>query len=264
MTGLVHDRRSVVLLHGVQSSRLSWWRIVKDLTDLGWEVHALDMLAHGDRRYMGSVNLTVADLADDVFQQVPGPVDLVAGHSLGAIVALTVAQLRPGYTEGIVIEEPPGLAGSLDSSDVADDIERSARLADDDPEGAIATLLGENRLWSCTDAENAVESLVRLDVEHITGLLHNDRWDLQALVAGCPVPVHLLAATDDTGLIEPDRTAVMRLLPKMRTSVIESGHSIHRDRPGLWLHEVLQFADRASAMYPPEGSPDRSRSPSRR
>lgn len=250
-TVLVHDPRSAVLLHGVQSSRLSWWRVVQDLTDLGWQVHALDMLAHGDRRYMGAANLTVADLADDVLQQVPGPVDLVAGHSLGAIVALKVAQLGPGYTKGIVIEEPPGLAGSLDPSDVADDIERSARLAHDDPEGAIAALLGGNRLWSCIDAENAVESRLRLDVEHVTGLLRSDRWDLQALVAGCPVPVHLLAATDGTGLIEPDRTAVMRLLPQMRTSVIESGHSIHRDRPGLWLHEVLRFADRASALCAP-------------
>jgi len=238
------DRRSAVLLHGVQSSRLSWWRIAQDLIDLGWQVQALDLLGHGDRRHAGGGRLTIADLARDVIQQVPGPVDLVAGHSLGAIVALTVVQLDPNYTAAIVIEEPPGLAGSLDPRDVADNIEKSVRAARADPEGAAAALLSENPFWSRVDAENAVASRVSLDVEHVAGLLRTDRWDLQALVAGCPVHLHLLAVTNDTGLVEPDRTAVMKLLPAKRSSVIESGHSIHRDRPGLWLHEVLQFTDR--------------------
>ncbi len=250
LTGLVDDRRSAVLLHGVQSSRLSWWRVGQDLIDLGWQVHALDLLGYGDRHCAGDGSLTIADLAYDVIQQVPGPVDLVAGHSLGSIVALTVVQLDPDYTTAIVIEEPPGLAGSLDPGDVADEIERSVCAARTDPEGAAAALLGENRFWSRVDAENAVASRVSLDVEHVARLLRTDRWDLQALVAECPVPLHLLAATNETALVEPDRTVVMKLLPEIRTSVIESGHSIHRDRPGLWLHEVLQFANRNAGVRP--------------
>ena len=78
----VTDTRSILLLHGVQSSRLTWWRLERDLQDLGWEVHLADLLGHGSRNAVGSRDLTVDDLARDVLSQVPGPVDVLVGHSL--------------------------------------------------------------------------------------------------------------------------------------------------------------------------------------
>jgi pimeloyl-ACP methyl ester carboxylesterase len=69
MTG----KRSILLLHGVQSSQLTWWRLQQDLQDLGWQVHAVDMLGHGSRRADGPVELTIDDLARDVLGQIPGP-----------------------------------------------------------------------------------------------------------------------------------------------------------------------------------------------
>ena len=35
----------------------------------------------------------------------------------------------------------------------------------------------------------------------------------------------------------------MDRLPADQVAVIASGHTIHRERPGLWLHHVLRFAD---------------------
>ena len=43
----VMKKRSIVLLHGVVSSQLTWWRLKLDLEDLGRQVHAVDMLGHG-------------------------------------------------------------------------------------------------------------------------------------------------------------------------------------------------------------------------
>ncbi len=233
---------SVVLLHGVQSSRSSWWRIEQDLTDLGWDVHALDLLGHGSRACAGATDLTLDDLARDVWAQVPRPVDLVVGHSLGAVVALAAARLSPNRCGRVVIEDPPGLAGSLHPEDVAAGVERSVRAARDDPAGAIADLLAENRLWSRVDAEKAVESRRALDLRAVGRFLRTNRWDLQALVAECPVPVQLLAATDGTALTDPDRAALFETLPPDHSVIISSGHSIHRDRPALWLQHVLRFA----------------------
>jgi pimeloyl-ACP methyl ester carboxylesterase len=45
----VTEKRSIVLLHGVVSSQLTWCRLKLDLQDLGWQVHTLDMLGHGTR-----------------------------------------------------------------------------------------------------------------------------------------------------------------------------------------------------------------------
>ena len=237
------EQRSIVLLHGVQSSQLTWWRLKQDLGDLGWRVHAVDMLGHGSRHDAGPGDLAIDDLVQDVLAQIPGPVNVLASHSLGSIVALTLAGLAPEYCERVVIEDPPGLAGSLDLRDVADNMEESVRVTGLDPAGTVVALLEENPVWSRRDAENSVENRLMLDVVRVARLLGTSRWNLQALVHECPVPVQLLAATKDSALINPDRSVLMGLLPADRIAVIESGHTIHRERPSLWLHHVLRFAE---------------------
>ncbi|HTF40053.1 MAG TPA: alpha/beta hydrolase [Propionibacteriaceae bacterium] len=236
-------QRSIVLLHGVQSSQLTWWRLKMDLQDLGWQVHVVDMLGHGSRHAAGPGTLTIDDLAQDVLAQIPGPVNVLAGHSLGSIVALTLVGLAPEYCDRVVVEDPPGLGGSLDPRDVADDVEESVRVARADPAGTILALLEENPVWSRRDAENSVKNRLMLDVVRVSRLLRTNRWDLQALVQDCPVPVQLLAATDDSTLTDPDRSVLMKRLPADHIAVLQSGHAIHRERPALWLHHVLRFAE---------------------
>jgi pimeloyl-ACP methyl ester carboxylesterase len=232
-----------VLLHGVQSSQLTWWRLKMDLQDLGWQVHVVDMLGHGSRHAAGPGELTIDDLAQDVLAQIPGPVNVLAGHSLGSIVALTLVGLAPEYCDRVVVEDPPGLGGSLDPRDVANDVEESVRVARADPAGTILALLEENPVWSRRDAENSVKNRLTLDVVRVSRLLRTNRWDLQALVQDCPVPVQLLAATDDSTLTDPDRSVLMNRLPADHIAVLQSGHAIHRERPALWLHHVLRFAE---------------------
>jgi pimeloyl-ACP methyl ester carboxylesterase len=239
----VTKQRSIVLLHGVQSSQLTWWRLKMDLQDLGWQVHVVDMLGHGSRHAAGPGTLTIDDLAQDVLAQIPGPVNVLAGHSLGSIVALTLVGLAPEYCDRVVVEDPPGLGGSLDPRDVADDVEESVRVARADPAGTILALLEENPVWSRRDAENSVKNRLMLDVVRVSRLLRTNRWDLQALVHDCPVPVQLLAATDDSTLTDPDRSVLMNRLPADHIAVLQSGHAIHRERPALWLHHVLRFAE---------------------
>jgi len=232
-----------MLLHGVQSSQLTWWRLKMDLQDLGWQVHVVDMLGHGSRHAAGPGTLTIDDLAQDVLAQIPGPVNVLAGHSLGSIVALTLVGLAPEYCDRVVVEDPPGLGGSLDPRDVADDVEESVRVARADPAGTILALLEENPVWSRRDAENSVKNRLMLDVVRVSRLLRTNRWDLQALVQDCPVPVQLLAATDDSTLTDPDRSVLMKRLPADHIAVLQSAHAIHRERPALWLHHVLRFAE---------------------
>jgi pimeloyl-ACP methyl ester carboxylesterase len=232
----------VVLLHGVQSSRLTWWRIAEDLVDLGWEVHRLDLLAHGDRAGLGPKLLSMEALAADVVDQVPGPVDLLVGHSLGSIVALTALGLAPDYCTALVAEDPPGLAGPGSLDEVADRIVSVVEETRADPPAARRAALAENPGWSLVDAENSVQNRLKLDVKRVTALLRTDPWDLPALVAQCPIPVHLLIATRDSALLEPARTAVQDLLPDDQIHLIRGGHDLHRDRPGLWLHTFLELA----------------------
>jgi esterase len=238
----VTEKRSILLLHGVQSSQLTWWRLKQDLEDLGWQVHAVDLLGHGSRHAAGPPSLTIDDLAQDVLAQLPGPVDVLAGHSLGSITALTLLGLAPDYCGRVVIEDPPGLGGSLDLTDAAAGVAEAVRVARADPDGTITALLEQNPVWTRRDAENSVKNRLILDVARVTELLRTDRWDLQALVAGCPVPLQLLLATENSALGDPDRSVLTDRLPADHVVVIDSGHTIHRERAGLWLHHVLRFA----------------------
>ena len=239
----VTENRSILLLHGVLSSQLTWWRLKEDLQDVGWRVQVADLLGHGSRNAAGPADLTLEDMAQDVLAQVPGPVDVLAGHSLGSVVALTLVGLNQHYCNRLVIEDPPGLGGSLELGDAAADVEEAVRVAHADPAGTVLALLEENPVWSRRDAEYSVQNRLKLDVERVARFLRTERWDLQALVQGCPVPVQLLAATQGTTLDDPDRSVLMDRLPAEHVAVIESGHTIHRERPGLWLHHVLRFAD---------------------
>ena len=51
------------------------------------------------------------------------------------IVAMTLVRLAPGYCDGVVVEDPPGLGGSLDPRNVADTVEESVRVACRTPPG---------------------------------------------------------------------------------------------------------------------------------
>ena len=104
-------------------------------------------------------------------------------------------------------------------------------------------------MWSRRDAEYSVQNRLRLDLERVARFLRTKRWDLQALVQGCPVPVQLLAATHGTTLNDPDRSVLMDRLPAEHVAVIESGHVIHRERPGLWLYHVLRSLDTTESGY---------------
>jgi pimeloyl-ACP methyl ester carboxylesterase len=201
------------------------------------------MLGHGSRHAAGPDELTIDDLAQDVLAQIPGPVNVLAGHSLGSIVAMTLVGLAPEYCDRVVVEDPPGLGGSLDPRNVADGVEEFVRVARADPAGTVRALLEENPMWSRRDAENSVKNRLMLDVVRVARLLRTDWWNLQALVQDCPVPVLLLAATDDSALTDPDRSVLMNRLPPDHIAVVESGHTIHRERPALWLHHVLRFAE---------------------
>jgi pimeloyl-ACP methyl ester carboxylesterase len=239
----MRDEPTVLLLHGVQSSRTTWWRVGQDLTDLGWRVIALDLLGYGGR--VGPRYTTVETMANDVLTQVHGQrIDLIVGHSVGAIVGLTVVGLRQGRVRGIALEDPPGANGSLDLPLIATKLEAAVARSRADPEGEVAWLLAAHPLWAADDARRLVESRRVLDIDQVSAFLRANRWNLPELVAASPVPVHLMTAASESesALLEPDRGTLLSSLPSERVSRIAGGHSLHRVRPALWLNAVLTFA----------------------
>lgn len=242
---------SVLLLHGIQSAASTWWRVAPDLASLGFPVATADLPGHGGRPATASP--TIEALADAIAQDLTEPV-FVVGHSLGAIVGLVLAASRPALVRGLLLEDPPSLGGGLRTADVAGDLAASTAEARADPVGLVARLLHEHPTWSRADAEHAVVNRAALDLVAAEALVAHEHWDLPELIAAAPVPVTVLAATPpESALTEPDRAAVLAMCPHR---LVESGHGIHRDRPGVWVATVAEsFSSfrktaRCAAVFP--------------
>jgi pimeloyl-ACP methyl ester carboxylesterase len=101
-------RTPLVMLHGLGDARSTWCPFLVELASRH-RVLALDFRGHGESGH-ASGNYTlkhfVADavaLCDEVLEQ-PA---VVVGHSLGGVVALSMAQQRPELVRGLLLEDPP-------------------------------------------------------------------------------------------------------------------------------------------------------------
>jgi pimeloyl-ACP methyl ester carboxylesterase len=233
----------------VTSSSRTWWRVGPALAERGYRVLAVDLRGHGSSPRTVA-KLSVADLAGDVADTVeaatagsPGPagqaapVDLLVGHSLGALVALELVGRRPGLARRLVVEDPPG-AASMDWAALAAGIAADTRRAATAPDALRRDLEAENPAWPSGEAERRVADLADCDGQAIAAALRPGfPFDLPALLAAAPLPVLLLLAEESLGsiLLGLDRKAAVEALPNGTTRVLPTGHSVHREALDLWL-----------------------------
>jgi pimeloyl-ACP methyl ester carboxylesterase len=225
-----------VLVHGVTSSSRTWWRVGPALAGRGYQVVAVDLLGHGASP-RAVAQLSAADLAADVAETVDGPVDLLVGHSLGALVALELVGRRPGFARRLVVEDPPG-SSSLDWPALAAGIEVDAARAAADPAGLRRELEAANPGWPPGESERRVADLADCDGLTIAAALRAGiPFDLPALLAAAPLPVLMLLATEALGssLAGLDRKAAVEALSHGTTRVLPTGHSVHREALDAWL-----------------------------
>jgi pimeloyl-ACP methyl ester carboxylesterase len=164
-------------------------------------------------------------------------VDLLVGHSLGALVALELVGRHPGLTRRLVLEDPPG-ASSVDWAEVAAGIEADTARAVTDPEGLRRELEDANPAWPNGEAERRVADLADCDGRAIAAAVRPGvAFDLQALLAAAQLPVLMLLASEALGsvLTGPDRKAAVEALPEGTTRVLPTGHSLHREALDPWL-----------------------------
>ena len=232
----------MLLIHGISSSRRTWWRVGPELEARGWDVGMVDLAGHGGRS-IGAVR-SVAALAEDVAAQHPASPTLVVGHSLGAIVALELVAAMPTYARGLVLEDPPALSARCGRGEITGDIEGEVMRARADPHSAIEAMLAGHPLWNRRDARSMLEGRLMTD-PRVAQLSAGDfTWNLSALVAACPVPVALVATLGrESALLDPDRSELLRLLSPERVTEIPGSHHVHLDEPTGWVNAINAFGD---------------------
>jgi 2-succinyl-6-hydroxy-2,4-cyclohexadiene-1-carboxylate synthase len=252
--GLVSEAdRYPVLLHGFTGSSDAWGeRIVDGLAGAGSPPVLVDLPGHGKeaggpdpKRYTRDATLDLIAAAGD------WPTDLV-GYSMGARIALHFAAARPGRVRRLVLESgSPGLAE-------AD--ERKARLAADE---ALAARIVEEGIEAFVDhwesqpifeTRQALSQQVRAHQREIR--VRNDPQSLAAALSALgtgslpslweelpsiSVPTLLLVGALDSKFVDIAERMTKVMRDARLVVVPDAGHTVHLERPAMWLEAVTDF-----------------------
>jgi pimeloyl-ACP methyl ester carboxylesterase len=248
-------RPLALLVHGITSSSRSWWRFGPALAERGYAVLAVDLRGHGGSPPSGH-GLGPADLAADVAETVAAhlgggsrdgdsatPVDLLVGHSLGALVSLALLAERPRFARRLLLEDPPGPRG-IDWAELAAGIEYDADRAHRDPAALHVDLERQNPSWPAGEVAQRVADWADCDAAAIAAAVRPGvPFDLAGLAATVEMPVLLVLADEAAGsyLVDADRAALVAAVRRGTVRVLPAGHSVHREALDAYLLAVDEW-----------------------
>jgi pimeloyl-ACP methyl ester carboxylesterase len=234
------------LVHGITGWWKTWWRVGPALADDGWRVLAVDQRAHGHSPEGGVA--TIDDLAADlelaIERHATTPIDLLVGHSLGAVVSQRLAWRRPDIAGRLVLEDPPGIVRE-DDTEFTERLRAEAAAARDRPDDEVRRELDEHPSWLEEDARQNTEgrALCREDVI-VASIRRGRGFEVADLAAEIRIPTRYILASLDGSVMpaEPRRRLEANLPAGSDIVVLDGGHTLHRDCFDDYLAAIRDFA----------------------
>lgn len=263
---------ALVILHGITGSHTSFLHLIPALAQQA-HVYALDLRGHFQSSHVpGTYQL--ADYGRDVvafLQSVVQQPVILAGHSLGGMVALWAAAHAPEWVLGVFLEEPslfifepPRLQGSRFYSLFT--VLRQQLRQYHDSGGALeymVAVLGqfpanaEQTMLEAVGPEQVHQQAMELHqmdptvLDHaIDGLILGSE-DPDTILRQVRCPAALLAGqVEFGGALSAGDVQRFRLgLASCSATVIEgAGHLIHREQPAAYLHALQRFVDEVKRL----------------
>ena len=105
------DNPIVLCIHGILEQGLAWQEVALPLVAEGYRVVAPDLFGHGRSAHLELVTsyslLTFLAQIHRVIQEFPDQPLLLVGHSMGAMLAATIASVRPEKINSLTLVELP-------------------------------------------------------------------------------------------------------------------------------------------------------------
>jgi pimeloyl-ACP methyl ester carboxylesterase len=247
--------RIALLAHGGASSSNEWNELGSWLADRGWHAIAVDLRGHGDSPIDDasianpSVRANVEDLTETIEAVRPDVVgvDLLLGHSWGAIVGLACAVEHPTFARRLALLEIGGRESSDRAQYASEKRTRYLEAFRETQDDAVATrslkyALARHEMFGTVDIVQlaggcAVPTLVVLGRDKDTPLGHDGSVmdDLKSY----------------SGLIGNERQRFCAALPNARVHVVAGGHHFYRER----FTELLELLSSWLTDTEPANSP---------
>jgi len=247
--GISTSRPTIVLVHGITSSSLSWVRVAPRLAQ-HTQVIAVDLKGHGDSDRPAD-GYRIADQAAEVAALCRelglGTIDLV-GHSWGGGISVQVA-VDGGVALHRLVLEDPGLGQTVTTPEQIEALHKvragyaeSVGLTASEAEARFRP--NQSLGWTDEDVAGKVDAAVkgsRAAVERVFDE-NGDRNQIPDLTRlSCPTLL-LRAEVSLGGIVGDEAVAVARSNPRIRiVTVPEADHNIHRGRFEPFMAEVETF-----------------------
>ncbi|KAG0702365.1 Alpha/Beta hydrolase protein [Suillus ampliporus] len=229
--------RRALLIHGLNSSSHTFHRVASALAAKGYLVVAPNLLGHALRN--PGTDFQIQTLADDLLPYLQAAeYDIVIGHSVGALVVLSLLKYLPKAKPASVVLIDPSL--ELTEEQV---VHRRVLFASDVRNNPTAEdYMTLNTLWTRDDAiwrvlGTKIGRETNSD-DHIDG---NVPWSFSHLIADKPAAVALTILVADPRLNGSSKLETAAKLKDVRTVIVpNASHWIQNEFPEVVVEEALR------------------------
>ena len=239
--------RTMILLHGIGSSGMSWMPVMGRLAER-FRLVIPDLRGHGKSGHP-TAGYSLNDYTDDLERTIVAGGEanpILVGHSLGGLTAVTWARRHPDTASAIVLEDMP-LSGGIERAPVLQGWSQLAAMPI--PEVA-AHYAREHPDWSQEERQRRAEIITSTHptvfTEMIEMSMRGTRVDYLADLISVASPICLIHGDLESGGLVPAEGAKRFAALGTNFSAVRiagGSHSLHRDSTDAFLTAMLMFVD---------------------